>query len=95
MPCPASYPGGAAGKAIKFACAQIGKPYYWGAEGPSSYDCSGLTMRRLGQGRALACRTTPPRSGARVTSVSRANLRAGDLVFYYSDLHHVGMYAGR
>jgi cell wall-associated NlpC family hydrolase len=45
VPCPTNYPGGAAGKVIRFACAQIGKPYVFGAEGPGSYDCSGLTMR--------------------------------------------------
>ena len=43
-PCPAGYPGGDAGVAVKFACAQIGKPYVWGAEGPNTYDCSGLTL---------------------------------------------------
>ena len=53
-PCPAGYPGGAAGTAVKFACAQIGKPYVWGAEGPNSYDCSGLTHGRLGEGRGVA-----------------------------------------
>jgi cell wall-associated NlpC family hydrolase len=91
--CPVNYPGGAAGIAVRYACAQIGKPYQWGAEGPGSYDCSGLTMAAWAKAgvslphNAAAQRRATPR-------VSRANLRAGDLVFYYSDLHHVGMYAG-
>jgi len=92
-PCPATYPGGAAGTAVKFACAQIGKPYSWGADGPGSYDCSGLTMAAWAKAGVYL-----PHNAARqrqaTDSVSRANLRAGDLVFYYSDLHHVGMYVG-
>ncbi|MBQ1023170.1 C40 family peptidase [Micromonospora sp. C95] len=92
-PCPASYPGGAAGEAVTFACAQIGKPYSWGAEGPGAYDCSGLTLAAWSRaGVALPHNAARQR---RVTkSVSRGALRPGDLVFYYRDLHHVGMYVG-
>jgi cell wall-associated NlpC family hydrolase len=92
-PCPVTYPGGAAGIAVKFACAQIGKPYVWGADGPNSYDCSGLTMAAW----AKAGVSLPHNAAAQkraIPSVSRANLRPGDLVFYYSDVHHVGMYVG-
>ncbi|MER7889011.1 NlpC/P60 family protein [Micromonospora sp. NPDC094482] len=92
-PCPASYPGGAAGTAVKFACAQIGKPYVWGAEGPNSYDCSGLMLAAWAKAGVSLPHNAAQQS--RVTkNVSRANLRAGDLVFYYSDIHHVGMYVG-
>jgi peptidoglycan DL-endopeptidase CwlO len=93
VPCPVSYPGGAAGIAIKFACAQIGKPYQYGADGLASYDCSGLVEASW----ARAGVSLPHNAAAQrrtVKSVSRANLRAGDLVFYYSDVHHVGIYAG-
>jgi cell wall-associated NlpC family hydrolase len=92
-PCPYTYPGGAAGKAVRFACAQIGKPYIWGADGPGGYDCSGLTSAAWRQGgvslphNAAAQRRT-------IRSVSRSELRPGDLIFYYSDVHHVGMYVG-
>jgi cell wall-associated NlpC family hydrolase len=92
-PCPVTYPGGAAGIAVKYACAQIGKPYVWGADGPDSYDCSGLTMAAW----AKAGVYLPHNAAAQkreIPSVSRANLRPGDLVFYYSDVHHVGMYVG-
>ncbi|MEH1012552.1 NlpC/P60 family protein [Micromonospora sp. CPCC 206060] len=92
-PCPATYPGGKAGIAVKFACAQIGKPYVWGAEGPNSYDCSGLMLAAW----AKAGVSLPHNAAAQrraVPSVSRSELRPGDLVFYYSDLHHVGMYVG-
>lgn len=94
VPCPTTYPGGAAGTAVKFACAQIGKPYVYASDGPNSYDCSGLTMaawRAAGVG--LPHNAKAQRSA--VPSVSRSELRPGDLVFYYSDLHHVGMYAGQ
>lgn len=92
-PCPAVYPGGAAGRAVTFACAQIGKPYVWGAEGPNAYDCSGLTLAAWARaGVSLPHNAAQQR---RVTApVARRELRPGDLVFYYSDLHHVGMYVG-
>ncbi|MFJ8578879.1 NlpC/P60 family protein [Micromonospora sp. NPDC093277] len=92
-PCPAGYPGGPAGVAVKFACAQIGKIYVWGAAGPDHYDCSGLTMAAWAK--AGVSMPHNARQQHDVTKrVSRSELRAGDLVFYYSDLHHVAMYVG-
>lgn len=92
-PCPATYPGGAAGKAVTFACAQIGKPYVWGSAGPGSYDCSGLTLAAWAQ-----AGVSLPHNAARqrqvTANVSRDELRPGDLIFYYSGLSHVGMYVG-
>lgn len=92
-PCPAVYPGGASGQAVTFACAQIGRPYVWGAEGPNAFDCSGLILAAWARaGVALPHNAAQQR---RVTKrVDRSELRPGDLVFYYSDLHHVGMYVG-
>ncbi|MFI7523776.1 C40 family peptidase [Micromonospora globbae] len=92
--CPAVYIGGAAGTAVRTACAQIGKPYVWGADGPSSFDCSGLTQYAWkAAGVSLTHFTGAQwREG---TPVDRADLRPGDLVFFYSDLHHVGMYVGK
>jgi peptidoglycan DL-endopeptidase CwlO len=93
VPCPVSYPGGAAGKAVDFACRQIGKRYVWGSAGPNTYDCSGLTMAAwAAAGVRLPHNAYEQRQVT--TAVSRANLRPGDLVFYYSDVHHVGMYVG-
>jgi cell wall-associated NlpC family hydrolase len=92
-PCPSSYPGGKAGIAVKFACAQIGKPYVWGADGPGSYDCSGLTSAAWAKAGVNLPHNAAKQRQA-VPSVSRSQLRPGDLVFYYSDLHHVGMYVG-
>lgn len=93
VPCPTSYPGGPNGEAVKFACAQIGKPYVWGSAGPNSFDCSGLTKAAWAKaGVTLPHNAKAQRSAIR--SVTRAELMPGDLVFYYSDLHHVAMYAG-
>ncbi len=92
-PCPAGYPGGPAGVAVKFACAQIGKIYVWGAAGPDHYDCSGLTMAAWAKaGVSLPHNARQQHDVTR--RVSRAELRPGDLVFYYSDIHHVAMYVG-
>jgi cell wall-associated NlpC family hydrolase len=92
-PCPYTYPGGKAGIAIKFACAQIGKSYVWGTAGPSTFDCSGLTMAAWGKA-GISLPHNARAQWSSVQHVSRANLRIGDLVFYYSDIHHVAMYAG-
>ncbi|MFE0183863.1 C40 family peptidase [Streptomyces olivaceus] len=84
---------GAAGKAVDFAMAQIGKPYVWGAVGPSSYDCSGLTSAAW----AAAGRPIPRTSQAQWAGLSRVSLssaRPGDLIIYYSGATHVGMYIG-
>jgi len=93
-PCPVTYPGGRAATAVKYACEQIGKSYVWGAAGPNSFDCSGLTMAAW----AKAGVSLPHNAAAQRRSmpyIKRADLRPGDLVFYYSDLHHVGMYVGK
>ena len=91
--CPPVYAAGAAGIAVKTACAQIGKPYVWASGGPDSFDCSGLTQYAWKAAGVSLTHFT----GAQWTegaAVSKANLRPGDLVFFYSDLHHVGMYVG-
>jgi len=91
--CPVSDPGGAAGAAVNFACAQVGKPYVWGSGGPDSYDCSGLTSAAWEQG-GVSLPHNAAQQRNTVASVNRSDLRPGDLVFYYSDLSHVGMYIG-
>jgi cell wall-associated NlpC family hydrolase len=83
---------GAAGKAVSFAFAQLGKPYYWGAAGPDSYDCSGLTMRAWG-----AAGVSLPHNAAsqyrQIRHISRDALAPGDLVFA-NGLGHVGIFIG-
>ncbi|MEH0986443.1 C40 family peptidase [Micromonospora sp. CPCC 205556] len=83
----------AARKAIQTACAQVGKPYVWGADGPSSFDCSGLTQYAYkAAGIYLTHHTGAQWNEGR--AVSRSEARPGDLVFFFSDLHHVGLYLG-
>jgi cell wall-associated NlpC family hydrolase len=85
--------GSAAATAIRIACAQVGKPYVWGATGPNSFDCSGLTQYAYGKaGIHLTHYTGAQWSETR--SVSRSEARPGDLVFFFSDRHHVGLYLG-
>lgn len=84
---------GAARTAIQTACAQVGDPYVWGATGPDSFDCSGLTMYSYAKAGIQLTHFT----GAQwreTKPISRSDARPGDLVFFFSDLHHVGLYLG-
>ncbi|MGW3130457.1 NlpC/P60 family protein [Streptomyces sp. NPDC001123] len=82
-----------AAKAIAFARAQIGKPYVWGATGPGSYDCSGLSQAAWKAAGVSLPRTTYDQVNAG-TTVSLADAQPGDLVFFYGDVSHVGIYIG-
>jgi peptidoglycan DL-endopeptidase CwlO len=84
---------GRAGAAVRFAYAQLGKSYRYGAEGPDAYDCSGLTSAAWGRA-GVALPHNARRQQRSVHRVSRAELRPGDLVFYYRNVRHVGMYVG-
>ncbi|MFB8037525.1 NlpC/P60 family protein [Streptomyces sp. NPDC056004] len=78
---------------LAFARAQIGKPYVWGATGPASYDCSGLTQAAWKAAGVDIPRTTWDQVEIG-TRVATADLRPGDLVFFYDDISHVGIYKG-
>ncbi|MGW1272762.1 C40 family peptidase [Streptomyces sp. NPDC002491] len=80
-------------KAVAFARAQIGKPYVWGATGPGSYDCAGLTQAAWKAAGVTLPRSTRAQADAGVT-VPLADAQPGDLVFRYDDLSHVGVYIG-
>ncbi|MGW1815089.1 NlpC/P60 family protein [Streptomyces sp. NPDC002125] len=82
-----------ADKVLAFAAAQIGKPYVWGATGPSSYDCSGLTQAAWKAAGVDLPRTTWDQVEVG-TRVATADLQPGDLVFFYDDISHVGIYKG-
>lgn len=82
-----------ADKALAFARAQIGKPYVWGASGPGSYDCSGLTQAAWKAAGVTLPRTTWDQVKAG-TTVSVNSAQPGDLVFFYDDISHVGIYIG-
>ncbi|MER7110755.1 C40 family peptidase [Streptomyces sp. NPDC000229] len=80
-------------KAIEFATAQLGKPYVWGAEGPGSYDCSGLTSQAW-----AAAGTGIPRTSQEqwrlLPRIDVEDMRPGDLIIYHADASHVGLYIG-
>ncbi|MFI0898581.1 C40 family peptidase [Streptomyces sp. NPDC020983] len=82
-------------KLIAFLKAQIGKPYVYGATGPSSYDCSGLTQTAYATVGISLPRTSQEQSTVG-TPVSLGSLRAGDLVFWGGEgsAYHVGVYIG-
>ncbi|MFC5954420.1 NlpC/P60 family protein [Streptomyces pratens] len=80
-------------KTLAFARAQIGKPYVWGATGPGSYDCSGLTQAAWKAAGVSLPRTTYDQVEAG-TTVAVSQAQPGDLVFFYDDLTHVGIYIG-
>jgi cell wall-associated NlpC family hydrolase len=81
------------GDVVAYARSRIGCRYVWAASGPSTFDCSGLMQwcyRHVGI-------SLPHSSRAQISvgqRVSRANLAPGDLVFFGSPIHHVGMYIG-
>jgi cell wall-associated NlpC family hydrolase len=85
--------------AAAWALTQLGKPYQWGAAGPSSYDCSGLTMQAWAQAGVTMLHWTGFQwpSGPHIPI---SQLRRGDLVFYATNtadpatIHHVGIYIG-
>ncbi|WP_175408754.1 C40 family peptidase [Streptomyces sp. TRM64462] len=86
---PASQRGAAA---LSAAATQVGKPYVSGAEGPNSYDCSGLTQWAYRQAGVSISRTTFTQHNDGV-KIGRSQLKPGDLVFF-NNLAHVGLYAG-
>ncbi|MFC9059471.1 NlpC/P60 family protein [Streptomyces sp. NPDC057074] len=90
---PDSSYGTKAEKALAFARAQIGKPYVWGATGPGSYDCSGLTQAAWKAAGVTLPRVTYDQVNAG-TTVPVSQAQPGDLVFFYDDLSHVGLYIG-
>jgi peptidoglycan DL-endopeptidase CwlO len=93
-PAPPSVPAsGRAAVAVASARAQIGKPYVWGATGPGSFDCSGLTSYVWRQAGVSLPRTSRDQYAAGV-KVSRSQLRPGDLVYFGSPIYHVAIYIG-
>jgi peptidoglycan DL-endopeptidase CwlO len=78
---------------VRYAYAQLGKPYQWGATGPGAFDCSGLTMMAWAQ----AGVSLPHSSQAQIgigRRVTQSELQPGDLIFRYSPISHVSLYVG-
>ncbi|MFG3047369.1 NlpC/P60 family protein [Streptomyces sp. NPDC048202] len=83
----------AGARAVAFATAQLGKPYVWGAEGPDSFDCSGLTSQAWADAGTPIPRTSQEQ-WRQLPHVDVTEMRPGDLVIYFADATHVGMYLG-
>ncbi|MGW0856515.1 NlpC/P60 family protein [Streptomyces sp. NPDC002690] len=92
-PGPVAAPDSRAAQAVAFAYGALGKPYVWGATGPSAYDCSGLTQAAWRAAGVSLPRTTYTQINAG-QRISRSQLAPGDLVFFYSGISHVGLYIG-
>lgn len=82
-----------ASKALRFARKQIGKPYQWGADGPNSYDCSGLAMAAWRRAGVKLPRVTYAQYRKVDRKVKYGNLEPGDLIFFHGR-SHVGLYVG-
>jgi cell wall-associated NlpC family hydrolase len=93
---PEAVPGGGSPEAatvIQAALSRIGSPYSWGASGPSAFDCSGLVMWSFQQaGVSLPHSSQALAQGGQPVSMDQ--MQPGDLVTYYSDASHVGIYIG-
>ena len=80
-------------QALRWALSRRGDPYVWGAAGPSSFDCSGLVLWAY----AKVGISLPHFTGDQWqmgVHVGRNQLEPGDLVFFYPDIGHVGLYIG-
>ncbi|GLX51733.1 hypothetical protein Shyhy01_46830 [Streptomyces hygroscopicus subsp. hygroscopicus] len=80
-------------RAVRFALDQLGKPYVWGAQGPSAYDCSGLTSQAWRHAGTPIPRTSQEQ-WHRLKRVPLRRLRPGDLVIYFPEATHVAIYVG-
>ncbi|MEJ8671810.1 NlpC/P60 family protein [Streptomyces sp. MS1.AVA.1] len=92
----ADYNGPASGRAksaLDFAYAQLGKPYEWGSTGPNSYDCSGLVGASWRTAGVSLPRTVKEMYDAG-RKVSRSDMQPGDIIYWYNDTQHNGMYVG-
>jgi cell wall-associated NlpC family hydrolase len=90
---PVRAPSAAAQAAVDFALAQVGKPYVYGAAGPGSYDCSGLTMASWRQGGISLPHNAAAQYGYG-THIAESALQPGDLIFFYHPIGHVTIYIG-
>lgn len=83
---------------VNLAYAKLGSPYVWGAEGPNSFDCSGLTSYVYKQVAGVSLPRSSSAQAGYGKTVSRSNLQPGDLVFFTTNgtgnVSHVGIYVG-
>jgi peptidoglycan DL-endopeptidase CwlO len=79
--------------AVDTAMAQLGKPYVWAADGPDSFDCSGLVQYAYAAAGISLPHSSRMQAGMG-QAVSRSQLQPGDLVAFYSPISHIGIYIG-
>ena len=80
-------------RVLEAASTRVGSPYAWGATGPSSFDCSGLTSWAYKEAGISIPRTSQAQIGGG-TQVAKSDLQPGDIVAFYGGASHVGLYAG-
>jgi len=78
---------------LRYAYAQLGKPYRYGAAGARTFDCSGLTMRAWAAAGVAISHNAAAQYGS-TRHVARSALQPGDLVYFGRPIHHVGIYIG-
>ncbi|MFJ9517986.1 C40 family peptidase [Kitasatospora sp. NPDC101801] len=81
-------------RAVAYALAHLGSPYVWGATGPAEFDCSGLTSRAWDAAGVTIPRTSQEQWAQLPRVPTGAPLRPGDLVIYFAEATHVGLYVG-
>lgn len=86
-------PSAEGGRAVRYAVRQLGKPYEWGAEGPKTYDCSGLTSQAWAEAGTPIPRTSQEQ-WRQLERIPLDELRPGDLVVYFPKATHVALYLG-
>ncbi|MGV0744595.1 peptidoglycan hydrolase RipC [Mycolicibacterium sp. XJ870] len=90
---PGGSPNGHSGTVIQAALSRIGSPYSWGGSGPSAFDCSGLVMWSF-QHAGISLPHSSQAMARGGQPVSSDQMQPGDVVTYYSDASHVGIYIG-
>ncbi len=90
---PPAVPGGEGAAVVQAALSRVGSPYSWGATGPNAFDCSGLIKWAfLQNGKSLPRSSQALAQGGQPVAVS--DLQPGDIVTFYSDVSHAGIYIG-
>ncbi|WP_167355152.1 NlpC/P60 family protein, partial [Nocardia ignorata] len=84
---------GSGTSALAAALTRVGDPYVWGATGPDQFDCSGLVQWAFKQVGKNVPRTSSAQAGYG-TPVAKEDLQPGDVVLFYPEISHVGIYAG-
>ena len=93
LPRPGGGSSGAGAAAVQAALTRLGDPYVWGGSAPGAFDCSGLVMWSFQQAGVFLPHSSQMQSGGG-QAVSADQMQPGDVVTYYSDASHVGLYIG-